>query len=92
MDGDISVGHEQRAGAAGQTSALRSRTKGPRVHQQPLSFSALGQVPTTKGLIDGLGQRMKLRIFEISTYLKNTSTDHDCKAALLADQHCKIMI
>lgn len=85
MDGDISVGHKQRTGAAGQTSALRSCTKGPRVHQQPFSFSALGQVPTTKGLINGLGQRMKLRIFKISTYLKSTSTDHFCEVALLAD-------
>lgn len=67
MDGDISVGHQQRTGTAGQTSVLCSCTKGPRVHQQSLSFSSLGQVPTTEGLINGLGQRMKLKILKIST-------------------------
>lgn len=62
MNRYIPEGHEQRAGTAGQTSALCSCTEGPGVHQQSFAFSALQHAPTTKGVVDGLGQGVKLRI------------------------------
>lgn len=61
VNSNIPESHEQWAGTAGQTSTLSSCTKGPGVHQQSFSFSALGQAPTTKCLINRLCQGVQLQ-------------------------------